>query len=476
MFFSGGSRKRWRDLAARDRKVGSERRARLRWVFLTFLCLLPSVRAEAQAWFGPPRPQGWLADRKHLQGPGFRVGNLELHPGVASEVGYDSNVFFQDQGVEDGFLLRLTGHLFLSTLGTERQQEGEAAPIPRGRPVIFRGGLRASYYHFFLDAVPDNVGGDAFADVTINPDGRVALRLHETFGRTIRPFTDRAVLDGNDVSFGRNSNVAGADVLFRSHRGVLSGRLGYMLTFDFFDAASFRYANNLVHRLAGSSAWRFFPRTALLYELDVDLQRYPNRDAPLAGSDLSDNVRIENRLGLNGIVTKLFSVATLVGYAAGFFENVEVDDFEAVTARIEGRYRPRPSIATNFGYVRHFRPSFIGNYARSDRGYVNAMILMGGRFLVGSEAAVSYDKTGIALAPDGSLLGTEARREGIRFSLRLYSEYRIRNWLGLTASAAYLADFTDFEFNTGAFPMAVIPDPGAGYQKVEAWLGVRAFY
>lgn len=437
---------------------------------------LRSIPVAAQAWFGPPRPQGWLADRRYLQGPGFRVGNLELHPGIASELGYDTNVFFQDEDPVDSFILRLTGHLFVSTLGAERQEEGEAAPTRQARPIVFRGGLRASYYHHFVDSVRDNVGGDAFADVLINPDGRVSLRLHETFGRTIRPFTDQVVLDGRDIPFGRNSNVVGADVLFRSHRGVLSGRIGYALTYDFFDARSFRYANNLVHRVSGNSSWRFFPRTALLYEIDVDLQRYPTPDAELAGAALSDNVRLENRIGLNGIITNRFSVATLVGYAAGFFERPDVDDFESVTARLEGRWRPRPTITTNFGYVRHFRPSFIGNYARSDRGYVNAMILMAGRFLVGSEGAISYDKTGIAIAPDGSLLGTEARREGIRLSLRLLSEYRIRNWLGLTATAAYLADLTDFAIADAAFPMAVVPDPGARYHKAEVWLGVRAFY
>jgi len=45
------------------------------------------VHAQAQ--------QPWLADRKYGEGIGVRVGNLELHPGIAGEVGYDSNYFLR---------------------------------------------------------------------------------------------------------------------------------------------------------------------------------------------------------------------------------------------------------------------------------------------------------------------------------------------------------------------------------------------
>src|ERR1700749_3911931 len=35
--------------------------------------------------------QPWLKDRRYTEGPGYRVGDFELHPGVAAEFGYDSN-------------------------------------------------------------------------------------------------------------------------------------------------------------------------------------------------------------------------------------------------------------------------------------------------------------------------------------------------------------------------------------------------
>ena len=47
---------------------------------------LLAVTADAQA-------QLWLRDRSGTQGSGIRSGDVEFHPGVAAEVGYDSNFF-----------------------------------------------------------------------------------------------------------------------------------------------------------------------------------------------------------------------------------------------------------------------------------------------------------------------------------------------------------------------------------------------
>src|ERR1700748_3250638 len=39
--------------------------------------------------------QAWLSDRRFQEGEGWRPGNgdVELHPGIGAEVGYDSNWF-----------------------------------------------------------------------------------------------------------------------------------------------------------------------------------------------------------------------------------------------------------------------------------------------------------------------------------------------------------------------------------------------
>ncbi len=122
---------------------------------------------------------------------------MVLHPGLALEGGYDWNVFLQNAQKEDSFILRLTGYLDVATEGAERQSEGEtnkAAP----QKIQFRGGLGARYYHYFIDRIPDNLGGDAHIDLSYNPSPVFSLQVRDTFRRTIRPFSDSEHPRGHD--------------------------------------------------------------------------------------------------------------------------------------------------------------------------------------------------------------------------------------------------------------------------------------
>ena len=56
--------------------------------------LLPSG-AYAQALVAQGDSPQWLKDRRYAEGVGVREGDLELHPGIAGEVGYDSNWFLR---------------------------------------------------------------------------------------------------------------------------------------------------------------------------------------------------------------------------------------------------------------------------------------------------------------------------------------------------------------------------------------------
>ncbi|MFK7990753.1 MAG: hypothetical protein AB8I08_32330, partial [Sandaracinaceae bacterium] len=73
--------------------------------------------------------QGWMSDRSRREGPGFRLGDFELHPGVGVEVGYDSNLYFSDDDAalsRDSGILRATAQVDIATRGQQRQQEGES--------------------------------------------------------------------------------------------------------------------------------------------------------------------------------------------------------------------------------------------------------------------------------------------------------------------------------------------------------------
>ena len=414
--------------------------------------------------------QGLDTDRANQEGPGFKVGRLVLHPGFAATGGYDSNVFLQAANEEPSYILRLSGYLDVATEGAVRQSEGDSnksAP----QKVEFRGGLGARYYHFFNGRIPVAVGGDAHVDFAYNPSKVFTLAVRDTFLRTVRPFSNPNTAEGRTISYGRNLNVAALELVGRSKSQVLQGNLGYTNSFQFFDADVYGYGNNVTHRVPASLSWLFFPTSAIVYEIEYAHQKYQDQAAIEASPTLlSNNNRVSNLFGYNGAITERFSLTAMIGYAAGFYTIGE--SFDDVIARADLRWKARPNIEVSTGFDRVVRPSFIGNYAVVNRLHLDAQFILLGALQIGFENWVSFDKSGLALNPDGSLLGNQPYRQDIRVNVNIFAEYRFRSWLALVCDLGYQADFTDFEY-TGA---GALLDPVARYQRFEAWLGIRVFY
>lgn len=443
----------WRDLKSR--------------LGCVLLCLALVVPTSASA-------QGWLVDRAQNEGPGFKLGKkLVLHPGIAFEGGYDNNVFYQDDNRQDSAIIRATAHLDLATRGVQRRTEGETQEEERGM-VEFRTGIDASYYHYFIDRVPDNIGGGGDLDLLINPTGIFTTRIHERYKRTIQPFTDPNVPIGETTSYGRNSNAAGVDFLGKSKSQLMQGKLGYTFRNAWFESDEFAYGNNHTHVAIGGASWRFFPSTALLYDIDVNIQNYVNPQDIAAGpSLLTDNTRVNNWVGINGAFTKTFSLTAMVGYAVGFFDLGE--DFDGVIGQVEARWKPRGSVTLSGGFVRKYVPSYVGNWNVTNRLFLKTRILLVQRFLIGVEAWGSYDSSGLAIDPAGTPLGNQPRRDGWLVRGSLYLEYRATNWFAVTAQAIYTGDFTDFVYSPPPSGGALL-DPRGAFQKIQGWLGVRVFY
>jgi hypothetical protein len=286
----------------------------------------------------------------------------------------------------------------------------------------------------------------------------------------VRPFSDPNTADGTTISYGMNHNIASLNLVGRSKSKVLEGRVGYSNALEFFDAEVYGYGNNMTHRVPASLSWRFFPSSALVYDVEYARQNFANPEEIAASPTLlSDNNRVRSSIGYNGALTERFSLTAKIGYTAGFYELAS--DFDGVIARLDTRWQPRPTISLTAGYDRDIRPSFIGNFTTMNRLHANAGFTLSGALQLGLTAWVSFDKSGLALNPDGSLLGNEPYREDIRVYAGIFGEYRFKAWLALFATAGYLADFTDFQY-LGTDLLA----PSAGYQKFTIWLGLRIFY
>ena len=435
---------------------------------LAFAAVLGTVLLSATAG-----AQVFDADRAAREGPGFKVGRLVLHPGVSVGGGYDSNVFLQSSGEESSFILLVQGYLDIATEGSVRQSEGDAnAAEPQ--KIQFRGGLGVDYLHYFTDRVGDTVGGDGHINFSYNPSKVFSLVINDVFRRMVRPFSDPNTLQGTTISYGRNLNTATLDLIGRSKSQVLEGAIGYTNSLEFFDANIYGYGNNLTHRVPASFSWLFFPTSALVYTVEYAHQDYVNpTEIATSPTLLSKNNRVSNMIGYNGAITERFSLTAMLGYAAGFYKTGQT--YDDVIARVELRWQPRPTIGLSLSYDRDVRPSYIGNFVLLNRLHADTTFTLMGALQLGVKAWVSFDKSGLALSPDGTLLGNEPFRKDTRLYVGIFGEYRFKPWLALFADLGYLADFTDFRYVGLSFVDPLL-DPVANYQRFEAWLGLRVFY
>lgn len=416
--------------------------------------------------------QGWLADRGRAEGSGIRLGNFELHPGVGAEAGYDSNVFLSENA-EDSPVMRIAPHLYLQTLGEERT--ADAAPAP----VAFRLGVSGSLKHYFETDAGTNIGVGQDAKLTLRPGSIFTFELSEEFKRNIDPFTEAAApstvpgedgeLEARDINFARDQLTLGARAGVGTPGGVFKAGLGYQFGIDHFEDDAFEDNRSNSHTVKADTSWEFFPKTALFWDGSISRNNFIYSTDELdadAMEDLTvvrnDSTNVKTRLGLNGALTSRIGFTLAGGYGAGFFD--AGNDYEAVLAQVEARWRPEETILWSLGYDRETMTAFQGNFVHMDRLKTLAQLMLGGQVVIGGRVEVTFLDFGREAGQD--------ERDDIHFLGNLSGEYRLVDWFAITAEASYWQNFTDFAFRLGPMDDEIAP---AKYKKFEGWLGVRAF-
>lgn len=468
--------------------------------------LLVSRAALAQQMFTAPNSPGWLKDRAYNEGIGVRAGDLELHPGLAGEVGYDSNWFqrSEKEGADNGppntppipaVAFRLTPSLYLSTLGAQRRADSAGADLPG---VTFRAGVNATYHAFIglgSDASQpqndvskqDNIGGSADARADILPGRPWGASLFANYARIIMP--NYALADPNQ-SFNRDDVTAGGEVVTQPGGGTLDWHFGYQFHDTIFENGAGSPYDNFTHQIFTRGRWRFRPRTALIYDATLGFTSYANQTQALqSGLVSSDPVRA--RIGLNGLISDRFAAMVLVGWGAGFYSSTIAaqPQYDSVIGQAELKWflASYPGVSESsdvgltlssiaVGYTRDFSNSYIGNYYGSDRGYLTFSYFFAGRAVVTLEGGVgAIEYPNIIWGNLGGPLDGQVRHSAftdIRLDGTLFSEYRFTQTFGLNATLRYTANISnaelfDSERETTFFDMS--------WNRFEAYLGVRWF-
>lgn len=423
----------------------------------------------------------WLPDRNYTVGPGFRAGDLEIHPGVAVRGGYDTNVFRTDDNRVGSAILAVTPHLNIQTLSKQRLSQGEDAAGVNAAAILptvgFSLGAAGTLFHYFEKDAPTNVEVDADAALSILPERPFGFDLGGSYVRSIRPFGAFAGFDANNL-YAVDRIRPNASVRAQSKSGVLKAAIGYAPTIEIFENSVYRYLSSQQHEISGTAAWRFLPYTALLYDGSVYFTKYPDSDDANARILVSPtSKRFQSRVGVNGAISNHFGGRLLMGYAVGLYEEKRLDDFEDAIGEAALNYR-LDAHTFEIGYQRTVQPAALSGWMQQDRGFLSVDTLFARVFqlkVFGGAGKAKYgrllDETGAPLGNDGNTGLPTSRRRDVRADAGVHAEYRATNWLAIMADYSMLVTLTDFRFNVGVsqpFPAQFITHQIFG--------GVRAHY
>jgi hypothetical protein len=448
----------------------------------------------------PDSPQ-WLSDRRYNEGIGVRTGDVELHPGIAAEGGYDSNWFLRSdkQNVANGaptappisaMVFRITPSLYLSTIDAQRR-EGDVVATPPS--VAFRAGVTGTYREFIgLNEPAGTPSSDDISNqrnISIAADARLDILPQHPWGagifanylRTIQP---NSAASNPDLSFTQDMIGAGGEIIAQPGSGTLDWHLGYQFHDTLFEESVGTPYDNISHEIYTRGRWKFRPRTALVTDASVRFNSYPNQNE--AGFvPLESSTPVRARIGLNGLITDRFALLAMIGWGASFYDTAlsRQPQFDSLIAQAELRWylSASPGIANAtdlglalssiaIGYSRDFQNSYFGSFFTQDRGYLKFYYLFSGRAVVtleGGVAAIEYPTL---------IWNTDAVRNpsftDIRADATLFGEYRFTNTFGLNATLRYSANISNTE-------IPIAPTGGQlfdmGWKRFEAFLGIRWF-
>lgn len=437
-------------------------KARLPLIAAMAVALAP-LDASAQAWLGSP---------DFSEGAGIRAGNLELHPSIGAEFGYDSNFTRASaaEGPVDVLKLRVTPSISLTTLGKARRNTDTPPNF------IFAGNAYASYFELFpLDSDESeirkrrNVAAGVDAKVDVFPYRKVGFDLLAGWRRTIQAEGRSTDLAGE--GFNRNTFRYGGGLTWRPGGGLFEWRGGYTGTFNQFENRLYDSLQNLQHELNTRGRWRFLPRSALLFDTSYTFVRYSQTDTVQTNGDI-----LRSRLGFHGLVTYHLALLGMVGWASTFYRqhggSIEPRQYDAPVANAEVRWfiQPRPdleqaTIATGLssialGYARTVNNSYLGSFYQRDRGYLQFSAFLLGAVAGGFEFGVSRVAFPEAT---GAGVNTPAIKQ-LRLDANVFGEYRFTDTLA--ANATFMYD----QVNSDA-----IPTEDLDYKRWQAYLGLRWF-
>ena len=425
------------------------------------------------------------------EGPGVRLGDrLVLHPGLAAELRYDSNVFFLSSNEVGALIVRLLPSLDLATRPPQR-----GGNQPHG--IDFRLHLGADYTEFVtggpVTSAHRSIGAQIGMLLTLFPYHLFSADVYDNYVRTTQP-----PYNEQPYNLDRDTNEVGTRLRFRPGGGRLEIDASYTFGIDFFEPQALNPAitdlNVYYHRVQLHGQWAFFPKTAVY----LDISETPYIYANLANAQVLDHsnsypLRID--AGLVGLVTTKLSINVFVGYGNAFYQSnpnqtkmvngMVVSTTPSANTALGGvdlRWRPTILSTGVVGYKHDFANSLLGDYYDVDQVYV-AWTQVIWRFT--GSARLQYQNIryngvdpslGIVPSSNPALMpGNLFTRTDNNVMLDLRVDYPFKDWL--SASIGYTLQYnnSDAQLSTAGAGNTQVLVP-LNYIKHEVYLRLSLLY
>lgn len=375
--------------------------------------------AVAQMGMSAPGSQPLLTRAPSATETGLKLGeDLTVHVGAGTEVGYDSNVYYQDSNNQP------QSSSIMRVLGFAELTNASHGDVPSG--LYFDLVANLVYRQYFSDNVQPSDVRSAFMPTVggyleLSSGQQVGLAAGDSFTRSEEPPYNPG---GGPIV--RDTNTGSLQVRWSPGGGRLQGLVRYTNVLDIFEdtttGSDFSYANSMSHEIMLDGSWRWFPKTALFLNARQGYVSYLNSDAEARGKVPSYPLHVT--VGLRGLITEKTSVNIGVGYANGFYSSgPPVSGFGNLYASVDFSYRPIQTTNISLGYQHDFQNSLLGNYYTLDgvRGAIQQMLA--GRLSLGAFALYQnrrFSNADVAVP-------TRARTDNF-FQAGASLDFRIKSW------------------------------------------------
>jgi Putative beta-barrel porin 2 len=287
-------------------------------------------------------------------GDGVRLSESALlHVGVVTEVGYDSNVFYDQGSTQSGILTVMP---FFNVSNGPR--EGQSAT----RVGYFLGASLT--YREYLSDDPNTKAQRSF-NPTVSAGlsattGQTGFSLSDAFSRT-----EEAPYGPALTSIKRDHNQGTARLRLTPGGGRIELGLEYRNDLDIFENDELSYADNMRHLGTIDLAWKWLPKTALYLDFHGGYIHYSNTSP--SGSR-TDSYPVGALIGFRGLVTPKLVATVFGGYETAYYgDKGRVTGAGTISAGLGLGYRIGLRTSATLGYGHGFRNSpIIGDYYNVD--------------------------------------------------------------------------------------------------------------